>query len=316
MGFGYLLKRLTVMVPVFVLVVTIVFFMIRFAPGGPFDSEKAVSPQILQNLMAKYHMDEPLWKQYGRYWVSLLQGDLGPSFRYANKTVNEIIMDSWGVSVELGLISLVWALLIGIGAGLLGALKPNTPFDYIPMGFSVLGICLPTFVVGPVLRWIFGTKLGWLPVAGWNSWAEAASFWDAFQYRLLPSLTLGFAFAAYISRLTRGGMMEIRNQDFIRTARAKGLSEATILFKHAMRGGMLPVVSYLGPALAGIISGALVTEKIFNIPGLGRYFIDGAVNRDYTLVMGTALLSFGLIFICNLIVDILYVFLDPRVRYE
>lgn len=304
------------MIPVFILVVTIVFFMIRFAPGGPFDSEKAVSPQIMQNLLAKYHLDEPLWQQYLRYWGSLLEGDLGPSFRYANKTVNEIIIDSWGVSIELGLISLAWALLIGITAGLLGALKPNTVFDYLPMGFSVLGICLPTFVVGPVLRYIFGTKLEWLPVAGWISWSEATSFWDAAQYRLLPSLTLGFAFAAYISRLTRGGMMEIRNQDFIRTARAKGLSEAAVLFKHSMRGGMLPVVSYMGPALAGIISGALVTEKIFNIPGLGRYFIDGAVNRDYTLVMGTALLSFGLIFICNLVVDIVYVILDPRVRYE
>ncbi len=304
------------MVPVFVLVVTIVFFMIRFAPGGPFDSEKAVSPQILANLNAKYHLDEPLWKQYGRYWVSLAQGDLGPSFRYANKTVNEIIMDSWGVSIELGLLSLGWALVIGITAGLLGALKPNTMWDYIPMGFSVIGICLPTFVIGPLLRWVFGIKLHWLPVAGWNDWAEATTFWDYAQYRLLPSLTLGFAFAAYISRLTRGGMMEIRSQDFIRTARAKGLSESKVLFKHAMRGGMLPVVSYMGPALAGIISGALVTEKIFNIPGLGRYFIDGAVNRDYTLVMGTALLSFALIFVCNLLVDIVYVLLDPRVRYE
>lgn len=316
MGLGYLLRRLAVMIPVFVLVVTIVFFMIRFAPGGPFDSEKAVSPQILANLNAKYHLDEPLWKQYGRYWMSLAQGDLGPSFRYANKTVNEIIMDSWGVSIELGLLSLGWALIIGITAGLLGALKPNTMWDYIPMGFSVIGICLPTFVIGPLLRWVFGIKLHWLPVAGWNDWAEAATFWDYAQYRLLPSLTLGFAFAAYISRLTRGGMMEIRNQDFIRTARAKGLSETKVLFKHAMRGGMLPVVSYMGPALAGIISGALVTEKIFNIPGLGRYFIDGAVNRDYTLVMGTALLSFGLIFVCNLLVDIVYVLLDPRVRYE
>lgn len=316
MGLGYLLKRLAVMVPVFVFVVTIVFFMIRFAPGGPFDSEKAVSPQIMQNLKAKYHLDESLPKQYLRYWGSLLQGDLGPSFRYANKTVNEIIIDSWGVSIELGLLSLGWALLIGITAGMLGALKPNTLFDYIPMGVSVLGICLPTFVVGPLLRYIFGTQLNVLPVAGWNSWSEATSFWDGFQYRLLPSLTLGFAFAAYISRLTRGGMMEILSQDFIRTARAKGLSEGKVLFKHAMRGGMLPVVSYMGPALAGIISGALVTEKIFNIPGLGRYFIDGAVNRDYTLVMGTALLSFALIFVCNLVVDIVYVLLDPRVRYE
>ncbi|MFM8316345.1 MAG: ABC transporter permease, partial [Deltaproteobacteria bacterium] len=210
------------------------------------------------------------------------------------------------VSMELGLISLCWALLIGITAGGLAALKPNTLYDYIPMSISILGICLPTFVVGPVLVLVFGLWLGWLPVAGWNSW----------QDRLLPSITLGFAYAAYISRLTRGGFMEIRTQDFIRTARAKGLTEGQILVKHALRGGILPVVSYLGPALAGIITGALVTETIFNIPGLGRFFIESALNRDYTMVMGTSLLYFALIFLCNFLVDIVYVILDPRVKYE
>jgi len=208
--------------------------------------------------------------------------------------------------MELGLISLCWALLIGITAGGLAALKPNTFYDYGPMSLSILGICLPTFVVGPVMVLIFGLWLDWLPVAGWSSW----------QDRLLPSLTLGFAYAAYISRLTRGGFMEIRHQDFIRTARAKGLTERQILLKHALRGGILPVVSYLGPALAGIITGALVTETIFNIPGLGRFFIESALNRDYTVVMGTSLLYFSLIFICNFLVDIVYVILDPRVKYE
>lgn len=306
MGLRYLLGRLFTMVPVFFLVVTVVFFMIRFAPGGPFSSEKKVSPHILRNLEAKYHMDEPLFQQYLRYLGDLARFDLGPSFKHANRTVNEIIAEALPVSAELGLISLFWALLIGVTSGCFAALKPNTLFDYIPMSISILGICLPTFVIGPVFVLIFGLMLQWLPVAGWDSW----------QDRLLPSITLGFAYAAYISRLTRGGFMEIRNQDFIRTARAKGLSESKVLLKHALRGGILPVVSYLGPALAGIITGALVTETIFNIPGLGRFFIESALNRDYTVVMGTSLLYFALIFLCNFFVDVVYVLLDPRVRYE
>ena len=306
MGLRYLLGRLAVMVPVFFVVVTGVFFMIRFAPGGPFDSEKTVSPEIMANLNAKYHLDEPLLKQYGRYLMALAHFDLGPSYKYANRTVNEIIAESLPVSAELGLISLVWALLIGISAGGLASMKPNTLFDYIPMSISILGICLPTFVIGPILALVFGLWLHWLPVAGWNGW----------QDRILPSLTLGFAYAAYISRLTRGGLMEIRTQDFIRTARAKGLPESTILLKHSLRGGLLPVVSFMGPTLAGMITGALVTETIFDIPGLGRFFIQSALNRDYTVVMGTALLSFALIFLCNFFVDIVYVIMDPRVRYE
>ena len=306
MGLHYLIGRLGVMIPVFFVVVTMVFFMIRFAPGGPFDSERAVGPEILRNLNEKYHLNDPLLVQYLHYLGDLARFDLGPSFKYGNRTVNEIIAESLPVSIELGLISLCWALLIGITAGGLAAMKPNSLFDYIPMSFSILGICLPTFVIGPLLVLVFGLWLHWLPVAGWNSWAD----------RLLPSLTLGFAYAAYISRLTRGGLMEIRSQDFIRTARSKGLSEAQILVKHSLRGGILPVVSYLGPALAGIITGALVTESIFNIPGLGRFFIQSALNRDYTVVMGTALLYFSLIFVCNFFVDVLYVILDPRVRYE
>ena len=306
MGLTYILKRLLIMIPVFLLVVTLVFFMIRFAPGGPFSAEKRVPPQVLKNLEAKYHMDESLMKQYFRYLGDLSRFDLGPSFKHSNRTVNEIIGEALPVSMELGFISLCWALLIGITAGGLAALKPNTLYDYIPMSISIMGICLPTFVIGPVLVLVFGLWLQWLPVAGWNSW----------QDRLLPSLTLGFAYAAYISRLTRGGFMEIRHQDFIRTARAKGLSEGQILIKHALRGGILPVVSYLGPALAGIITGALVTETIFNIPGLGRFFIESALHRDYTVVMGTSLLYFSLIFLCNFLVDIVYVILDPRVKYE
>jgi len=306
MGLRYLLRRLVVMVPVFLLVVTMVFFMIRFAPGGPFDSERRVSPEILANLNAKYHMDQPLFQQYLNYLRDLARFDLGPSFKHANRTVNEIIAEALPVSAHLGLVSLAWALIIGVLSGGLAALKPNSLYDYIPMTISILGICLPTFVVGPVLVLIFGLWLDWLPVAGWNDWKDI----------VLPSLTLGFAYSAYVARLTRGGLMEIRSQDFIRTARAKGLSEAQVITRHALRGGLLPVVSFLGPALAGIITGALVTETIFNIPGLGRFFVESALNRDYTVVMGTALLYFTLIFVCNLLVDIVYAFLDPRVKYD
>ncbi|MBI1860876.1 MAG: ABC transporter permease [Deltaproteobacteria bacterium] len=294
------------MIPVFFAVVTAIFFLIRFAPGGPFDSERNVPPQILENLNKKYHLDEPLLMQYVHYLNDLAHGDLGPSFKHANRTVNEIIGEAFPVSLELGLISLVWALLIGITAGGLAALKPNTAFDYIPMSISILGICLPTFVIGPFLVLVFGMWLEIAPVSGWDSIGD----------RILPSLTLGFAFAAYISRLTRGGLMEIRSLDFVRTARAKGLPESLILVKHTLRGGLLPVVSYLGPALAGIIAGALVTETIFSIPGLGRFFIESALNRDYTVVMGTSLLYFTLIFVCNFLVDVTYTILDPRVRHE
>lgn len=304
MGLRYLLGRLVVSVPVFFAVITLVFFLIRFAPGGPFSSERAVPPEVLVNLNAKYHMDEPLYAQYLRYLGDLAQGDLGPSFKHANRSVNEILAEALPVSAELGAYALAWALLVGVGSGIIAALKKNTLLDYIPMTVSVLGICLPTFVVGPSLALIFGLYLGWLPVAGWETAAD----------RVLPSITLGFAYAAYLSRLTRGGLLEVLSQDFVRTARAKGLTEAAIVFKHALRGGILPVVSFLGPAVAGIFTGALVTETIFQIPGLGRFFVESALNRDYTVVLGTSLLYFGILFVCNLLVDVAYAALDPRVR--
>lgn len=306
MGLRWFVGRLAVTVPVFFAVVTVVFFMIRFAPGGPFDSEKELPPGVKENLAAKYHMDESLPKQYLRYWGDLLHGDLGPSFKHANRTVNEIIGQSLPVSAELGGLALLWALFIGIGSGIVAALKRNTVWDYLPMSISILGICLPTFVIGPLLVLIFAIGLDWLPVGGWDGW----------QTRILPSLTLGFAYAAYLSRLTRGGMLETLSQDFVRTARAKGLSEARVVLKHGLRGGLLPVVSFLGPAVAGILTGALVTETIFQIPGLGRFFVESALNRDYTVVMGTSLLYFVLIFACNMCVDVAYALLDPRVRYE
>jgi len=295
------------MVPVLFGFVTFVFFMIRFAPGGPFDQERQVSPEILANINAKYDLDKPLYVQYFSYLSDLARFDLGPSFKHANRTVNEIIAESFPVSLELGLWSLSWALFIGLLAGCIAALKHNTFFDYSVMGISVAGICLPTFVTGPIAILVFGL---------WMDNPELVGGWDHWQNRILPSLTLGFAYAAYISRLTRGGILEIRTQDYIRTARAKGLPEWKILVKHSLRGGLLPVVSFLGPAVAGLLAGALVTETIFNIPGLGRFFLQSALNRDYTVVMGTALFYFVLVYLCNLAVDVLYVFLDPRVQHE
>ena len=304
MGFRYLLRRLAVMVPVLFGFVTVVFFLIRFAPGGPFDEERQASPEVLANIHAKYHLDERLWRQYFRYMGDLAVGDLGPSFKHANRTVNEIIGETFPVSMELGLLALVWALCIGLTSGAIAAWRPNTLFDYLPMSVAVAGICLPTFVTGPLLI-LFFLDFPQL-IGGWYSW----------ESKILPSFVLGFAYAPFIARLTRGGLLEIRNQDFIRTARAKGLSEGKILVKHSLRGGLLPVISFMGPMVAGLLAGSLVTEKIFNIPGLGRFFLQSALNRDYTVVMGTALFYFVLVYACNLIVDVVYVFLDPRVKYE
>ncbi len=302
----YVIRRLLGAIPVLWIIATLTFFMIRLAPGGPFDQEKRLPPDILKNVEAKYHLNEPLYKQYARYMSSLMKLDLGPSYRYANRTVNEIIESSFPVSAELALWSLMFALLLGLGAGIIAALYPATWKDHLVMTTAMTGVSIPNFVFGPILVLVFSLVLGWLPVAGWETW----------QDRILPSLTLGSVYAAYIARLTRGGMMEVLRQDFIRTARAKGLSERSVIFRHALRGGILPTISFLGPAVAGIVTGSLVIEKIFYIPGLGRFFVDSALNRDYTMVMGTALFYAVLIILMNILVDIAYAYLDPRVRYD
>lgn len=302
----FVFKRLLWSIPLLWIIATMTFFMIRLAPGGPFDQDKNLPPEIQKNIEAKYHLDEPLRMQYARYMGSLLELDLGPSFKYANRTVNEIIAESFPVSAELALWALAAAIVLGVGAGILAALHPATWKDHLPMTLAMAGVCTPNFVMGPLLVLIFSLWLGWLPVAGWETW----------QDRVLPSVTLGAVYAAYIARLTRGGMIEILRQDFIRTARAKGLRERTVIFRHALRGGLLPVVTFLGPAVAGIVTGSLVIELIFDIPGLGRFFVQSALNRDYTMVMGTALFYAVLIIVMNIIVDVAYAWLDPRVRYE
>lgn len=302
----FIVHRLIQTIPVLFVVATMTFFMIRLAPGGPFDSEKNVTPEIRKNLEAYYGLNLPLYRQYLDYLGKLIQGDLGPSFKYPNRTVNELIREAFPVSVELGTYALCVALLLGLGAGVIASLKPNTLLDYAPSAAAMIGICLPTFVLGPILILVFALKLRWFAASGWEFPSD----------RVLPSLTLGFYYAAYVARLTRGGMLEILTQDFIRTARAKGASSVRVILKHAMRGGVLPVVSFLGPALAGLISGSFVIETIFNIPGLGRYFVTSAFNRDYTMVLGTVLFYATLIILLNLIVDVVQVWLNPKLKFE
>ena len=288
------------------LVITATFFMVRFVPGGPFTAEKAVTPEILRNLEAHYGLDKPLWRQYLDYLSSLARGDLGPSFKYPNRTVNEIIFDKVPVSAELGSISLAVALVLGIGLGTLAAIRRNTWVDYVASSFGMIGISIPTFVVGPLLVLALAIHLGWFNASGWYGPAD----------RVLPALVLGIAYAAPISRLTRGGLLEVLNQDFIRTARAKGTSEFRVVTRHALRGGLLPVVSFLGPAVAGILTGSFVIETIFQIPGIGREFVNSAFNRDYTLVLGTVILYAVLIMALNLAVDIAQAWMNPKVRLE
>ena len=293
-------------VPALLIIITATFFMIRFVPGGPFTAEKAVTPEILRNLEAHYGLNKPLWRQYLDYLGSLARGDLGPSFKYPNRTVNEIIADKLPVSAELGALSLGLALVIGISLGTLAAIRRNTWIDYVASAIGMMGISVPTFVVGPLLVLALAIHAGWFNASGWYGPAD----------RVLPALVLGIAYAAPISRLTRGGLLEILSQDYIRTARAKGASEFRVVTRHALRGGLLPVVSYLGPAVAGILTGSFVIETIFQIPGIGREFVNSAFNRDYTLVLGTVILYAVLLMALNFLADIAQAWMNPKVRLE
>lgn len=302
----YIIRRMPGMVLVLWLVATLTFFLIRMAPGGPFDQDRQIPEEILKNIEAKYHLDEPLIQQYVRYLGMLLQGDLGPSFRYSNRTVNEIIGSTFPVSATIGLAGLFFALIIGVGAGIIAASRPNSFRDYLAMLFSMLGVCLPSFVIGPLLILFFSIYLDWLPVGGWGSFSDM----------VLPSVTLGTMYAAFFARLTRGGILGVVRQDFIRTAYAKGLRGWVVMLRHTLRGGLLPAVSFLGPAVTAMLSGSLVVETVFNIPGMGRFFVQSALSRDYTLVMGCVLFIAFVIVVMNLLVDIAYVILDPRVSYD
>ena len=303
---SFFVSRLLQAIPTILIIATLTFFMTRFAPGGPFDSEKAIPEEIKLKLESHFGLNLPLFDQYLLYMKNLLAGDLGPSFKYVGWDVSELIGIAFPVSLGLGVSALFIALLVGLPAGMVAALRKNTLWDYLPMGLAMVGICLPTFVLGPILIMIFSTKLNLLPALGWYSWSDL----------ILPSLTLGLFYAAYIARLTRAGMLETLKQDYVRTARAKGASPSRVVIKHALRGGLLPVVTFLGPAFAGLVSGSFIIESIFFIPGLGKFFVTAAFNRDYTMVLGTVLFYATLIIALNLLVDFLQAWLDPKAREQ
>ena len=300
-----ILRRLGTAIPVLLAVITLTFVMVHSAPGGPFDEEKAVSPEVLVKLNERYNLNEPLIVQYFDYLSNVLQGDFGPSFRYPSRSVTELISIGLPITFELALYSILFALMLGIIAGVISSLRPNTAYDYVPMTIAMAGICIPSIVLGPSLTLVFGIQLNWLPVTGWG---------DIPGDKVLPTITLGTAYAAYCARLTRGGMLEILNQDFIRTARAKGISEFRVVVVHALRGGLTPVIAFLGPAMAGLLAGSFVVETIFGIPGLGRFYVEAAFNRDYTMILGTSIFFSCLIISFNLLSDLIAASLNPKLR--
>lgn len=304
----YIIHRIIWSIPVLLALTVAVFFLMKAIPGGPFDftGDKSIPDSVRENLMAKYHLDEPLWQQYGRFLVDLAQGDLGPSFRYKGRTVNDIIKDTLPISAQLGVLSLALALFIGIPAGVLSALKQNSWLDYSSTFVAVLGLSIPNVVLGPLLIWIFALQLGWLP----------AALWGSPERMILPTITLGTGLSAAIARLTRASLLQVIREDYIRTAQAKGLRERMVVVRHALRNSLIPVITILGPLFAAILTGTFVVEQIFGIPGLGKHFVNSVGNRDYPLVMGVTLTYAVALVIANLLVDIAYAWLDPRIRYD
>lgn len=302
----FVISRLLQGILVLLAIYAVTFFLVAATPGSPFSTERAIAPEILAQIESFYGYDKPTSERFITSLTGVLQGEFGPSAVYANRTVTQIIAESFPVSLLLGSLALIMALGIGVPAGILAAVKRNTWLDYVPMSVSMAGICLPTFVMGPLLALVFGLLLNWLPVGGWFGP----------EFVILPTATLGLYYAAYFARLTRGGMLEMLNQDFVRTARAKGVKESTIVLKHCLKGGLIPAITFLGPALAGIISGSFVVETIFQVPGLGQWFVRAALNRDDFLVLGLTVLFATLIVIMNLLVDIAQVALNPRLKYD
>ena len=306
----FIIRRLISLIPTLFLIVTFSFFIMKVAPGGPFSAERNPPPEVLANINKVYHLDEPLPKQYVRYLGNMLRGDLGPSFRYKDYTVNDLIGNTMPNSLILGITALCSALVFGLLVGLISAVKRNSVADYAAMSVAVIGISIPLFVVGPLLMLLFAVKLKWLPTSGWITGRQGL------KTLIMPALALSLPYFAYIARLSRASVLEVLRSDYIRTAYAKGLSYPVVLFKHALKGALLPVISYLGPAFAGIITGSVVIEKIFLVPGLGTFFVQSALNRDYTLIMGTVVMYSIILILMNFVVDILYAVIDPRISYK
>jgi oligopeptide transport system permease protein len=302
----YFFTRLAGAIPTLFIIITITFFLMRAAPGGPFDQEQALAPEIKANLERAYGLDRPVWVQYGRYLKALLQGDFGPSFKYKDFTVTELIGPGFPVTLQLGTMAIALALLLGVPLGTFAALRHNSAADTATMSLAVMGIAIPSFVVLPFLGLLFGVYLHWLPVAGWES--------GSLRHLALPVIALALPPLAYIARLTRGSMLEVLHSHYIRTAFAKGLPLHSVIFRHAFKPALAPVAGYLVPAVASILTGSLVVESISGLPGIGRYLVQGAINRDYTLVLGMVIIYSALLILMGLLVDLLYAWLDPRVR--
>lgn len=305
---AFLLRRLLVAVPTLLVIATLAFVLLRATPGGPFDGDKPMIPEIRRSIEARYHLDEPLWQQYLHYLGNLAQGDLGPSFQYRNTSVNELIAQGMPVDMAIGGSALLLALLVGGAIGMLAAVKRNSWIDHFSMSLAVLGISLPVFVIAPLLILVFAILLQWLPPGDW-----VAGSW---RHKVLPVLALAFPYTAYIARLMRASTIEVLASPWIRAARARGLPSRIILLRHALRPALLPVVAFLGPAFAGVITGSIIIETVFGLPGIGRHFITGALNRDYTVVMGVTVLYGALIILFNLLADLCQAWLDPRVRLK
>jgi oligopeptide transport system permease protein len=302
-----ILGRLLQLIPVLWILVTLTFFLSKSIPGGPFSAERQVTPEVKAQLDAYYGLDKPLWQQYLGYLSKAARFDFGPSYTYQTDSVNEVIGRSFPISLQIGLLAFLISVVIGVTTGVIAAVNKNTIGDYLPMALAMAGICVPTFVMGPILALFFGLTLKVAPVSGWYGLNYVP-----LHPMIMPALTLGLFYSAYIARLTRGGMLDILHQDFIRTALAKGVPRHLVILKHALRGGLLPVVAFLGPAFAGLISGSFVVEKVFNVPGLGQEFIKSVFNRDYPLILGTVVFYGALIVIFNLVSDVLQALLDPR----
>jgi oligopeptide transport system permease protein len=304
--FFLLLKRFAHGIIVLWVVATLTFLLLRLAPGGPFDSERKLPPEVLANLEAKYHLDEPIWQQYGRYLAGIARGDFGPSYKYLDRGVTDVIIDTLPTSALLGALAIGFAILISFPIGLLAAYYKNSFIDRLCLFFATLGISLPNFILGALLIWALALQLGWLQAARWDQWSSV----------ILPMITLGAAPAAYLAALLRSTMIETLGEDFVRTARAKGLSELLVVLKHALTHSLIPVLTVMGPVTAALLTGSFVVEYVFAIPGMGRFFINAVTDRDYPLIMGVTLVYTALLVCANFLVDILYGIVDPRIRTE